>query len=823
MVLAGLAPAAEPIRLHPENPKYFLFRGKPLVLVTATEHYGSVINRAFNFERYLDGAAGKKMTLTRTFLLFREQQGSRNPASPCKPESPDFIAPYPRTGPGKAMDGEPVYDLDQWNPEYFDRLHRFLRKASEKGIVVELTLLSNTYSDAVWALNPLRAENNRQGIGKVHFLDYNSLRDPALAERQMAYARKIIQETAQYDNVYYEICNEPGGGFEGHATVADVNAWQAEVSRVVREEMRRLGSTHLIFGQETFTWSPKFIQTMDLSFRAPWLDAVNVHPLPNTVLGGHTYEMGNFMSKELTLRDLAAFTRAAWPLPKPMVHDEDNAASLYRDLTGWTIHRKRAWTSVLNGAHYDYIDFSITAGSEAGTPQSRAAIRSWMKHLSEFIHSFDFVHAKPASGWVKGLPGHVVTSGLAVDGNDYIAYLADAREITEAGAGEPIRGRVTLDLPAGRYAVSLYSPVTGEVSPAMFVSGGQPAALDLLPFRHDIVVRAQRLLPPVRVYADGRPATTLRMDAEDSGPIIRHGDGPGKCDYLGAREAIAFQAGDTYYLHYDGAGPRGWVACLATSKDLKKWDLRGPALELGAPGEDDSGTASSPWTIFDGKWWHMFYVACRNTTPPPNRIPAVPYFTRKARSRSPLGPWEKQRDVIPFDTKPETFYSDTASPGQIVKHNGEYLMFFSAAAGRPLKRTLGIARTRNLDGPWRIDANPALPPEQQVENSALYYEPSNQTWFLFTNHIGLDRRGEYTESIWVYWSKDLNKWDPEKRAVVLDDYNCRWNVRCLGMPSVVKVGNRLALFYDAPAQDTGDMGRDIGLAWLQLPLKPPNP
>jgi len=32
----------------------------------------------------------------------------------------------------------------------------------------------------------------------------------------------------------------------------------------------------------------------------------------------------------------------------------------------------------------------------------------------------------------------------------------------------------------------------------------------------------------------------------------------------------------------------------------------------------------------------------------------------------------------------------------------------------------------------------------------------------------------------------------------------------------------LALFYDASASDTGNnMGRDIGLAWLSLPLRPP--
>jgi predicted GH43/DUF377 family glycosyl hydrolase len=249
-------------------------------------------------------------------------------------------------------------------------------------------------------------------------------------------------------------------------------------------------------------------------------------------------------------------------------------------------------------------------------------------------------------------------------------------------------------------------------------------------------------------------------------------------------------------------------------------------LDLGEPGSDDAGTASSPWTVYDGKLWHMFYVGSRKTSPPPNRIPAVPYFTLAATSPHPGGPWTKQRDLVPFRTEPGTYYADTASPGQIVKSGDEYLMFFSAAAftdssRKILLRTLGIARTKNLDGPWQIDAHPALPAEQQIENSALYFEPSTKTWFLFTNHIGLDDQGEYTESIWAYWSSDLNRWNPEHRAVVLDQSNCKWSKRSIGMPSVVPVGQRLALFYDASGTSGGNMGRDIGLAWLDLPLKPP--
>ncbi len=332
--------------------------------------------------------------------------------------------------------------------------------------------------------------------------------------------------------------------------------------------------------------------------------------------------------------------------------------------------------------------------------------------------------------------------------------------------------------------------------------------------------------PAIGPYEDNRPTAALRLNATDQGSIIEHGQGPARCDYLGAREAICFRFGGTYYLHYDGAGPDGWRACLAVSRDLRHWELKGPILDLGAPGEDDAGTASSPWTVFDGHRWHMFYVGCRTTSGAPNRIPSVPYFTLAATSTRPDGPWTKQRAAVPFRTKPGTYYADTASPGQIVKFNGEYLMFFSAAAftnepKRRLLRTLSIARTTNLDGAWKIDPQPALPPEQQIENSALYFEPSNRTWFLFTNHIGLDKAGEFTESIWVYWSADLNHWNPEQRAVVLDRTNCRWTGRCIGMPSVVPVGRRLALFYDACRSQSGNMQRDIGLAWIDLPLRQP--
>lgn len=322
-------------------------------------------------------------------------------------------------------------------------------------------------------------------------------------------------------------------------------------------------------------------------------------------------------------------------------------------------------------------------------------------------------------------------------------------------------------------------------------------------------------------YPDGRPVAALRMEAKDQGVIFKYGDGPDKCDRLGARDVWVYEAGETYYMHYDGAGPKGWLCCLAVSTNLVDWTRKGTVLDFGKPDEDDSASASYGVTYFDGKTWHMFYLGTPHASPAPNLVPSFPYLTMKAQSQSPFGPWVKQSEVIPFRTKPGTYYSATASPGQIIKQGDEYLMFFSAATDRPILRTLSVARTLNLNGPWTIDKAPIVPAAEQVENSSLYFESTNQTWFLFTNHIGLEGH-EYTDAVWVYWTQDLNRWHAADKAVVLDGQNCKWSRKCIGLPSVVQVGRRLALFYDAPGGDSkSHMKRDVGLAWLELPLAPP--
>ncbi len=68
--------------------------------------------------------------------------------------------------------------------------------------------------------------------------------------------------------------------------MADVDAWQEEMARVLRDEMRRLNRPHLLSGQQAFTYAEKNAFPMDATLAGKTFDIVNDHPLPNTLFDG---------------------------------------------------------------------------------------------------------------------------------------------------------------------------------------------------------------------------------------------------------------------------------------------------------------------------------------------------------------------------------------------------------------------------------------------------------------------------------------------------------------------------------------------------------
>ena len=91
--------AAQPISLHPQNPHYFEYKGKPTVLITSAEHYGAVLNADFDFEKYLQTMHDEGMNYTRIFTgSYVEIPGSFNiENNTLAPAVGSFITPWKRT------------------------------------------------------------------------------------------------------------------------------------------------------------------------------------------------------------------------------------------------------------------------------------------------------------------------------------------------------------------------------------------------------------------------------------------------------------------------------------------------------------------------------------------------------------------------------------------------------------------------------------------------------------------------------------------------------------------------------------------------------
>src|SRR4029079_2617172 len=104
--------------------------------------------------------------------------------------------------------------LSTCDDAYFVRLKDFLTKASDRNIVVEYVLFCPFYDDSQWALSPMKDSNNVNGVGNVDRTTAMKLNNGGLLAIQDAFVRKVAAELAAFDNVYYEIANEPYFGVD---------------------------------------------------------------------------------------------------------------------------------------------------------------------------------------------------------------------------------------------------------------------------------------------------------------------------------------------------------------------------------------------------------------------------------------------------------------------------------------------------------------------------------------------------------------------------------------------------------------------------------
>jgi hypothetical protein len=484
LLLSMPAASAEPVRVWRTNPHYFEYKGKPVLLITSDHHYGAVIDLDFDFSRFLDYMATNGMNLARIYPggMF-EAPDKYLPGNPLGPLPGRQILPWPRSSqpgahPGLASAGQPSnkFDLDRWNPEYFARLKAFVAAADRKDIVVEVAFFNGQYEDC-WPLNALYHGNNIQNVGQYEAAECglfttNDPRNQDVLRYQKAYVARIAEELNGYDNVIFDLCDEPSlhGKANGdviHVPDGKVIPWLLALKDSFLEAEARLPKKHIL-GQTALSLSP------DLS-RENWCDWIPTEYVrPATAALDKDYSLG----KPLVNVETDYY---GYGLTKPYTVDDVRAEAW------WYMMRGGAGCINLNGEYY--------RGHEAGLKDTQQFIVPQLKILRDFLYGFDLARVAAFTG-VTGPPEDVTCVALAEPGRQYGIYLYHGKLGPHHFVPKPglYRGGVTVrSVPAGVYELKWIDPATGAVKGTQKInwSGGDLTAA-APEYALDIVLRMSK-------------------------------------------------------------------------------------------------------------------------------------------------------------------------------------------------------------------------------------------------------------------------------------------------------------------------------------------
>ncbi|TDB60436.1 cellulase family glycosylhydrolase [Arundinibacter roseus] len=434
---------AQTLTLLPQNPHYFQYKGKPLVVVGSGEHYGAVLNLDFDYDTYLTTLKNDGLNTTRLFTgAYYERPGAfgieKNTLAPAEEK---LVLPWKKL--------EQTYDLTQWNDAFFSRLEDFMNKAQQRGIIVEITLFS-AYYGAGWAYHPFHGANNSNNTpADLAPQLVNTLNNGSILGFQEAYTRKLVQKLNAFDNFYFEIQNEPWA--EGKDTALVWNDYLAATD--LKQPGNQWKNTLEIASQASAEWH-------------------------KTVSGWIVDEEKKLPKKHLISHNIANF--------KLPVSISDPAISLYTfhyaspeavslnyglnkvigfNETGFAgkddqTYRRQAWRFMMaGGGLFNHLDYSFSVGSEAGTDLTNnapgggsPALRRQFKILKNYLESLQLSTLQPDKSWLIHTQG-AFAYGMR-DAGQWIAYI------------EPLLAtpaQLTVKLPAGTYQLVWTDVRTGEV------------------------------------------------------------------------------------------------------------------------------------------------------------------------------------------------------------------------------------------------------------------------------------------------------------------------------------------------------------------------
>ena len=404
------------LAVNPDNPHYFIetTTSKPVLLAGCSG--AAPTSRKIDNDALLDKMKAYGITYGRTWHLLPW-------------EGADAIWPWGRDEAtlGAGPNGQGLFDMNTWNPEYWRRLRDSMAKSAKAGIYQEIHLFDRCGMEPAaptrWGNNPWASDFNVNNLetpphdqqGTPEFYEYATR--PNLRRQQERYVRKMIDETIEYPNVIYEIENE-------HWTL-DSPDFGSHYAKFVKEYIA-----------EKYPDSPRLVsynslmKDLEAFYGIPWVDIVNKH----------------YGSDSVPPAELNGYIETRWPRGKAISIDE-----FANGLKDPAPLRAMCWTIVTSGGNFHIED-----------PAESARPFDICRNIRLFIEQsgWDFVHAAPGKSLVGGVEGYC----MAQPGVEYVAYL-------------PKGGAATVRLAPGHYQAQWWSPRDeGGFAPAFEVTAKDGSA-----------------------------------------------------------------------------------------------------------------------------------------------------------------------------------------------------------------------------------------------------------------------------------------------------------------------------------------------------------
>jgi hypothetical protein len=291
-----------------------------------------------------------------------------------------------------------------------------------------------------------------------------TLKDERLTAVQDAFVKHVVETLRNYDNIYYEVCNEP---YFGGIT----REWHRHIAKTIADAEAGFPAAHLI--SENFANGSKKIDDPD-----PRISIFDFHySFPAESVGM------NYGLKRVIGNNETGF-----------------------DGTGDAIYRVQAWDFLMaGGGLFNHLDYSFTVGHEDGTfgplPEKQpggggTALRAQFRVLHEFMNRLDLVSMAPAPGVIKRLdPPPTSARVLAEPGRSYAVYVYHA---VEKKQGEDRKYRIaegeqrvslTLDLPPGSYSAVWVDTKSGSETKQAFRHAGGERTIESPVHEGDVALR----------------------------------------------------------------------------------------------------------------------------------------------------------------------------------------------------------------------------------------------------------------------------------------------------------------------------------------------